>query len=51
VPDGGRALPGILTALETAGVGVASVSVSRPSLDDVYLHFTGRDFDSEDRGR
>ncbi|HEX7083584.1 MAG TPA: ATP-binding cassette domain-containing protein [Gaiellaceae bacterium] len=50
VPDGGRALPGILTALETAGVGVASVSVSRPSLDDVYLHYTGRDFGSEDRG-
>ena len=26
------------------------VSVSRPSLDDVYLHYTGRDFTSEDRG-
>ena len=24
--------------------------VSRPSLDDVYLHFTGRDFGAEDRG-
>jgi ABC-2 type transport system ATP-binding protein len=50
VPDGGRALPGILTALDAAGIGVASVSVSRPSLDDVYLHYTGRDFTSEDRG-
>jgi len=50
VPDGGRALPGILTALDAAGVGVVSVSVSRPSLDDVYLHYTGRDFTSEDRG-
>src|SRR6185437_7143253 len=50
VPDGGRALPGILTALDAAGVGVVSVSVSRPSLDDVYLHYTGRDFRSEDRG-
>jgi ABC-2 type transport system ATP-binding protein len=50
VPDGGRALPGILTALDSAGVGVVSVSVSRPSLDDVYLHYTGRDFTSEDRG-
>jgi hypothetical protein len=30
---------------------VESVAVSRPSLDDVYLHFTGRDFDTEDRGR
>jgi ABC-2 type transport system ATP-binding protein len=50
VPDGGSALPGILAALDAAGIGVESVSVSRPSLDDVYLHFTGRDFTSEDRG-
>ena len=50
VENGGRALPGILSALDGAGIGVASVSVSRPSLDDVYLHFTGRDFGAEDRG-
>ncbi len=49
VENGGRALPGIMSALESAGIGVASVSLSRPSLDDVYLHFTGRDFGSEDR--
>ncbi len=51
VENGGRALPGIISALESAGIGVASVSLSRPSLDDVYLHFTGRDFNSEDRGQ
>ena len=50
VSDGGAALPGILAALDAAGIGVATVAVSRPSLDDVYLHFTGRDFTSEDRG-
>jgi ABC-2 type transport system ATP-binding protein len=50
VEDGGRALPGIISALDGAGIAVASVAVSRPSLDDVYLHFTGRDFQSEDRG-
>jgi ABC-2 type transport system ATP-binding protein len=49
VENGGRALPGIISALEAAGIDVASVSVSRPSLDDVYLHFTGRDFGAEDR--
>jgi ABC-2 type transport system ATP-binding protein len=51
VENGGRALPGIISALEGAGIAVASVSLSRPSLDDVYLHFTGRDFTSEDRGQ
>jgi ABC-2 type transport system ATP-binding protein len=50
VPDGGRALPGIISALADAGIGVAAVSVSRPSLDDVYLHYTGREFQAEDRG-
>jgi ABC-2 type transport system ATP-binding protein len=49
VENGGRALPGIISALDGAGIAVASVSVSRPSLDDVYLHFTGRDFGTEDR--
>jgi ABC-2 type transport system ATP-binding protein len=51
VENGGRALPGIISALETAGIPVASVSLSRPSLDDVYLHFTGREFASEDRAK
>jgi ABC-2 type transport system ATP-binding protein len=50
VGDGGQALPGILAALTDAGIGVASVAVSRASLDDVYLHYTGRDFATEDRG-
>jgi ABC-2 type transport system ATP-binding protein len=34
----------VLAALEARGVGVASVTVARPSLDDVYLRYTGRTF-------
>ncbi|MBV9417832.1 MAG: ATP-binding cassette domain-containing protein [Solirubrobacterales bacterium] len=44
--DGGRAVPLVLQALETHGVAVSSVRVSRPSLDDVYLKYTGRTFDA-----
>jgi ABC-2 type transport system ATP-binding protein len=44
--DGGRALPLVLQALETHGVNVSSVRVARPSLDDVYLKYTGRTFDA-----
>jgi ABC-2 type transport system ATP-binding protein len=44
--DGGRAVPLVLQALESDGVGVASVRVARPSLDDVYLKYTGRTFDA-----
>ena len=48
VPNGARAIPVILGALDDAGIGVASVTTSRPSLDEVYLHYTGREFSAED---
>ncbi|MBV8989245.1 MAG: ATP-binding cassette domain-containing protein [Solirubrobacterales bacterium] len=44
--DGGRAVPAVLQALEAHGISVASVTVARPSLDDVYLKHTGRTFDA-----
>ena len=31
-------------------IGVASVTIARPSLDDVYLHHTGREFSCDDEG-
>ncbi|MFF1635157.1 ATP-binding cassette domain-containing protein [Leifsonia sp. NPDC058248] len=40
--NGASTLPLALAALETAGVAVASATVARPSLDDVYLRHTGR---------
>jgi ABC-2 type transport system ATP-binding protein len=48
VPNGARAIPVILGALDDAGIDVAAVTTARPSLDDVYLHYTGRDFSRED---
>lgn len=42
--DGARSVPAVLAALEAMGVEVASVTVARPSLDDVYLRFAGRTF-------
>ncbi len=42
---GATAVPLMITALESAGARVASVKVSRPSLDDVYLRYTGRTFE------
>jgi ABC-2 type transport system ATP-binding protein len=48
VDRGAEAVPTILATLDGAGVGVAAVTVSRPSLDDVYLHYTGREFRSDD---
>ena len=48
VPNGAAAIPALLSALEGRGIPVASVTTSRPSLDDVYLHYTGREFAVED---
>jgi ABC-2 type transport system ATP-binding protein len=44
--SGARAVPTVLAALEDAGVVVASVTVARPSLDDVYLRHAGRTFEA-----
>jgi len=48
VESGPRAIPEILSALEGAGVAVDSVTSHRPSLDDVYLHYTGREFAADE---
>jgi ABC-2 type transport system ATP-binding protein len=40
--SGARAVPAVLAALDEAGLAVASVTVARPTLDDVYLRHVGR---------
>ena len=42
VPEGGRALPVLLTALTKNGIDAIGVDVNRPTLDDVFLTLTGR---------
>ncbi len=46
--DGAKAIPAVLAALDAHGVQVASVTLARPSLDDVYLRHAGRSFDRAD---
>jgi len=42
VTNGAAAVPLIVRALDDAGVEVGTVSISRPTLDDVFLEATGR---------
>ena len=52
VADGATAVPVVLAALDASDVPVASVTVSRPSLDDVYLRYAGRSFvEADERTR
>jgi ABC-2 type transport system ATP-binding protein len=44
---GGRVVPTLLAALDEAALSVASVTVARPSLDDVYLRHAGRRFEGD----
>jgi ABC-2 type transport system ATP-binding protein len=46
--DGAAAIPAVLAALDAHGVTAASVTLARPSLDDVYLRHAGRSFDRAD---
>ena len=41
-------MPAVLAALEAHGVRATSVTLARPSLDDVYLRYAGRAFDQSD---
>jgi len=42
--DGAAAIPAVLGALEAHGIQAASVTASRPTLEDVYLRHAGRAF-------
>ncbi|GIJ65448.1 ATP-binding cassette domain-containing protein [Virgisporangium ochraceum] len=44
--DGAATVPHALAALDRAGAPAATVTVARPSLDDVYLRYAGRRFES-----
>ena len=42
VPEGGSAIPAILKAASESGIKIDSVHMIRPSLEDVFIHYTGR---------
>jgi ABC-2 type transport system ATP-binding protein len=48
VGDGAQALPKLVFALGEAGIAVRAATMARPSLDEVYLHYTGKEFAAAD---
>lgn len=44
VDSGASTLPALLVALDAAGIHPSTATVARPSLDDVYLRYTGRSY-------
>jgi ABC-2 type transport system ATP-binding protein len=41
--DGTRLLPGIMEKLLKANIGIRTVNLKKPSMDDVFVHYTGRE--------
>ena len=48
VNDGKKALPSIIHQLEAARIGINTISVRTPSLDDVFIKYTGRGIREEE---
>jgi hypothetical protein len=44
VEDAARLAPELLRILESEGAAPKALSIKQPSLDDVYLRYTGRAF-------
>jgi hypothetical protein len=50
VDHGEEALPVLLRTLDGAGITMSAISVSRPTLDDVFLTLTGRSLRDDSPG-
>jgi ABC-2 type transport system ATP-binding protein len=49
VGDAERALPGIMEILRSGGVSVEKITITKPTLDDVFLKYAGTRLESRDR--
>ena len=48
VTDGKKALPSVIHKMEEAGIGINTILVRTPSLDDVFIKYTGRGIREEE---
>ncbi|MCX6688684.1 MAG: ATP-binding cassette domain-containing protein [Methanoregula sp.] len=49
--DGTKVLPVIMETLRNAGITIATVNLKKPSMDDVFLHYTGKEIRDEPTGK
>jgi ABC-2 type transport system ATP-binding protein len=45
--DGTKVLPLIIEQIRNSGIGVVTVNLKKPSMDDVFVHYTGREIRDE----
>jgi ABC-2 type transport system ATP-binding protein len=49
--DGTRCLPLMMNRLQEQGIQITSVNLKKPTLDDVFVHYTGRDIRDAGAGK
>ncbi|MDN7024726.1 ATP-binding cassette domain-containing protein [Methanoculleus sp. FWC-SCC1] len=50
--DGSRCLPAVIDRVRGEGIAIRSVNLKKPSMDDVFVHYTGRELrDTGEAGR
>jgi ABC-2 type transport system ATP-binding protein len=49
--DGTKVLPTIMESLHNAGIGIDTVNLKKPSMDDVFVHYTGKEIRDEPIGK
>jgi ABC-2 type transport system ATP-binding protein len=49
--DGTHCLPIIMNRLREKGIDIVSVNLKKPTLDDVFVHYTGRDIREAGAGK
>jgi ABC-2 type transport system ATP-binding protein len=45
--DGTRLLPGIIDTLHEAGIAISAINLKKPTMDDVFVFYTGKEFRDE----
>ena len=45
--DGTKVLPGIIDALRNAGIEISTINLKKPTMDDVFVFYTGRELRDE----
>ena len=48
VDNGAQAIPALMAIMESLGTKVASVTLKQQTLEDVFIHFTGRPIREEE---
>ena len=49
--DGTKTLPFIMDTLRNAGITIGTVNLKKPSMDDVFVHYTGKEIRDEAAGK